>query len=111
MRDLWALLWSKRQNCLHIEPVDEWLSKNRSAYRDERDLMDYHPVYIGSKELCHATADSARQTITNRDKARQQARAEGRIPRCDVVPLPVVNMPEESDLMRSLSRRAAGGGE
>jgi hypothetical protein len=68
---LWALLWSKRQNCLHIEPVDDWLSKNRTAYRDEGNLMDYHPIYIGDKETCHTTADSVRPTIIARDRARQ----------------------------------------
>lgn len=75
MTDQWVLLWSKRQNCLHIEPVVDWLSKNRVAYRDERTLMDYHPIYIGAKETCHETADAVRSTIAARDFLRAQVPA------------------------------------
>jgi hypothetical protein len=75
MTDQWVLLWSKRQNCLHIEPVDNWLSKNRVAYRDEATLADFHPIYIGAKELCHQTADSVRSTITARETQRIQVPA------------------------------------
>lgn len=67
---LWALLWSKRQNCLHIEPVADWLSKNRRAYTNDANLMDYHPIYIGDKETCHQTADAVRSTIKARDVER-----------------------------------------
>lgn len=75
MTDQWALLWSKRQNCLHIEPVADWLSKNRVAYRDARTLMDYHPIYMGTKDMCHETADSVRSTIAARDKERSKLEA------------------------------------
>ena len=64
--DTWALLWSKSQNALHIEPLDQWLSKNRLAYRDNKDLCDYHPIYVGEKSLCHITADSVRSTLIAR---------------------------------------------
>lgn len=69
MTEQWVLLWIKRQNCLHIESLDNWLSKNRLAYRDEATLADYHPIYIGAKETCHETADAVRPTIAARDKA------------------------------------------
>lgn len=94
MTDLWALLWSKRQNCLHIEPVADWLSKNRAAYRDECSLMDYHPIYIGDKEMCHITADSVRATISARDVSRKA------FPPIDVdmVSLPVRDMGQPRSL-------------
>lgn len=66
MENLYALLWSKSQNCLHIEPVDNWLSKNRQAYQDEAKLCDYHPIVIADKETCHQTADSIRPTLKAR---------------------------------------------
>lgn len=66
MTEQWTLLWSKKQNALHIEPVEHWLSKNRTAYRDDAYLADYHPIYIGSKETCQATADAVRFTINGR---------------------------------------------
>jgi hypothetical protein len=72
MNEQWALLWSKRQNCFHIETVSGWLSKNRTAYRDNASLNDYHPIYIGDKETCHITADSIRSTIAARELARPE---------------------------------------
>lgn len=62
----WALLWSQRQNCLHIEPMEHWLSKNRQAYRDQTNLNDYHAIYIGDRATCEATADSVRPTLQAR---------------------------------------------
>lgn len=66
---MWVLLWSKRQNCLHLEPVAKWLSKNRTAYRDDADLTDYHPLYIGDKATCEQTANAVRGTLREREAA------------------------------------------
>lgn len=68
MTEQWALLWSKKQNCLHIEPVENWLSKNRQAYRDDAALADFHPVYIGDRATCEATADAVRSTLAAREE-------------------------------------------
>lgn len=62
-----VLLWSKRQNALHIEPVDRMLSSNRDAYRDDRGC-DYIPIAMGSKEEMHAAADAVRNTLSARQK-------------------------------------------
>ena len=72
----YVLLWSQSQNCLHIEPVSSWLSKNRAAYAADKKLADYHPIVIGDKELCHQTADSVRNTIKYRDSERNQCPTE-----------------------------------
>lgn len=66
MENLYALLLSKSQNCIHIEPVEHWLSKNRQAYQDEAKLCDYNPIVIADKETCRQTADSIRPTLKAR---------------------------------------------
>jgi hypothetical protein len=63
----YVLLWSKSQNVFAVEPVDQWLSRNRMAYADNRTLSDYHPLVIGSKVLCEQTGDSIRNTIKSRE--------------------------------------------
>jgi hypothetical protein len=67
----YVLLWSKSQNSLHIESVDSWLSKNRTAYANDSKLADYHPIVIGQKELCQQTADAVRNTIKDREQHRE----------------------------------------
>lgn len=64
----YVLLWSKSQNCLHIETVANWLSKNRKAYGDDAKLTDYHPIVIADRETCHQTADAVRPTLKTREK-------------------------------------------
>lgn len=68
MTEQWALLWSKKQNAFHVEPVENWLSKNRVAYRDDGTLADYHPIVIGDRQTCEATADAARATLAAREE-------------------------------------------
>jgi hypothetical protein len=60
-----VLLWSKRQNALHIEPVDRMLSSNRNCYRDDR-ASDYLPIHIGTREECDAAAEACRSTLAAR---------------------------------------------
>lgn len=66
MNNQWSLLWSKRQNALHIETLDTALSKNRNLYRDDRYINDYIPIFVGTKEECHAAADNCRKTMAER---------------------------------------------
>jgi hypothetical protein len=67
-----VLLWSKRQNCFHIEPTERMLSINREAYRDNKSGNDYIPIAIGTKGEMHEMADSLRGTITARERARRE---------------------------------------
>lgn len=69
--ELWSLLWSQRQNCLHIEPLERSLSKVRAAYAGDISVNDYHVLHVGPKAEVEALANSMRQTINARDKARQ----------------------------------------
>lgn len=65
----WVLLWSGRQNALHIETVERMLAANRRDYRDNK-ARDYVPLVIGTRELCEQTAESVRPTLAKRDTRR-----------------------------------------
>lgn len=58
-----ALLWSKKQNSLHVESVETMLSLNRNRYRG---LPDYIPIHIGTRHECQDAADACRQTMAER---------------------------------------------
>ena len=66
----WVLLWSQRQNALHIEPMDAMLSANRNAYRDNRP-GDYRLLFVGDKETVDAAADAMRSTMADREVGRE----------------------------------------
>lgn len=62
----WALLWSHKQNALHIEPLERMFSMNRQAYRDNKG-GDYRLLLIGTRADVDATADSLRSTMARRE--------------------------------------------
>lgn len=66
---LWVLLWSQSQNALHIESFGAMLSKNRSAYADDR-RMDYVPLFAGPKDDCDKVSNSVRNTLVHRETLR-----------------------------------------
>jgi precorrin-6B methylase 2 len=66
----YALLWSKAQNCLHIETVVDLAHKNAKALAANQTLNDYHPIFIGSREDCDRLAERCRETLIKRDMNR-----------------------------------------
>lgn len=64
-----ALLWSQRNNALHVETVEAMLSRGRVAYTADRPTH-YVPLLIGSWSEVHAAADAARQTLAERSRSR-----------------------------------------
>jgi hypothetical protein len=66
MTEPYVLLWSQRQNALHIEPLEFMFTNNRNAYRDNRG-GDYRLLLIGTREEVDATCDSMRSTMANRE--------------------------------------------
>lgn len=64
-----VLLWSQRQNALHIEPMDHHLSVNRRAYRDNQG-GDYRVLFVGTREEVDEAATALRNTIAGRSKGR-----------------------------------------
>lgn len=63
----WVLLWSRRQNCFHIEPAGELLEKNALAMVADRPINDYHPVYMGPREACERAAENSRHLLKKRE--------------------------------------------
>lgn len=67
--DVWALSWSQSQCALHVEPLAEMLSKNRTAYACNV-RSDYVALHIGPREECDLAADNVRNTIKDRQQRR-----------------------------------------
>ena len=68
-KGIWVLLWSKKQNCFHIEPARELCKKNVRAMDSDLEINDYHPIYIGSRETCDMAADFNRWQLIERESA------------------------------------------
>lgn len=66
-----ALLWSKRQNCFHIEPMSQLMHKNLTAFVHEKSLNDYHLIGFGTDEEVRQMADRLRPTLHERDERNQ----------------------------------------
>ena len=65
--ETWALLWSKKQNCFHIEPATALFSKNLRAMDENKTLNDYHVIHVGSREACDHLAADSRQMLQARE--------------------------------------------
>lgn len=66
----YALLWSRSQGALHIEPVAQMLKANRRAYASNHG-SDYLPIHLGSDEECRKAAELARETMSDRQQGRE----------------------------------------
>lgn len=69
MSEQWVLLWSHRQNALHVEPLNEMLSRNRQAYSVNAG-GDYRPLIVGTRDEVDTAANSVRGTMAQRAKER-----------------------------------------
>lgn len=69
----YVLLWSKRQNCYHIELLSDLLNKNLDAFKRDASLNDYHLIAIGTRQQVDEIADSGRALIRERDDALRAA--------------------------------------
>jgi len=70
--ETWALLWSRSQNCTHVEPVSKMLDTNRRAYANNT-AMDYIPLFIGRQDEALAMSRSLRQTLCQRERQQNPA--------------------------------------
>ena len=64
---LYALLWSKRQNCFHVEPLIHTLKTNVTAFLRDSDLDDYHILFVGSKEQVYESSEKHRKVLIGRE--------------------------------------------
>ena len=69
MPEQYVLLWSQRQNALHIENLAQHTRLNRAAYADNAP-GDYRMLLLGTRAEVDATAASIRQTLVQRAGAR-----------------------------------------
>ena len=67
MNEQWVLLWSGRQNALHVETVDAMLTSNRKACGEGRST-DFVPFFIGEREVVEAAASRLRPILTERGR-------------------------------------------
>lgn len=67
-----VLLWSKRLNELHVEPLERMLSVNRECYRDN-EANDFLPLVIGTEADIDAAAEACRPTLAARGPNRAAA--------------------------------------
>lgn len=73
--DTYALLWSKKSNCFHIELLHDIVAKGLRFFRAQQ-TNDYLVIGIGTHDECSAKADELRPTLTERDAVRRLYEAE-----------------------------------
>lgn len=65
MDEHYALLWSKSQDAIHVEPLYESLHKGRAAFVGNR-KTDYIMLYVGSRHEIDEAAPRLRAAMKNR---------------------------------------------
>ena len=65
----WALEWSHKQNCFHIQRLEESFAITQDCFIINRPPL-YSILMIGDKEVCHRMANSWRSRIRERDIVR-----------------------------------------
>lgn len=79
--ETWVLLWSAKQNCLHIEPEALMFKRNRERFAAGH-AGDYVPMFSGLRADIDAAAAALRQTIVDRDRRRALIRESAGPLRC-----------------------------
>lgn len=68
--DTYALLWSRKSNCFHIEPLSETCrSGMRFFFQDSRN--DYLLLAVGTDDEMHRQAEKLRPVVTERAEVRR----------------------------------------
>lgn len=67
MNELWALLWSKKSNGFHIEPLEQ-AAKSGMRFFNEAIGNDYLLIAFGAADEMHAKADELRPVVIHRSK-------------------------------------------
>ncbi len=65
----YVLVWSKKENALRIESMEQMLSRNREAYRDDSG-NDFLPIATGDMPTLLMAAESVRRTLAERETER-----------------------------------------
>ena len=70
-----ALLWSKKSNCFHIEPLTSTVNNGLRFFLSDRG-NDYLVVWIATRDECSAKAEELRPTLREREEVRRLYGAE-----------------------------------
>lgn len=73
--ETYALLWSKKSNCFHIEPLQDTVANGLRFFRAQQ-TNDYLVIGIGTHDECSAKADELRPALRERDVVRRLHEAE-----------------------------------
>lgn len=68
--EVWALLWSKKSNCFHVEPLARTAASGMVFFRTNA-TNDYLLLACGSYEEVSAKADELRSICRERDEVRR----------------------------------------
>jgi hypothetical protein len=74
--ETYALLWSKKSNCFHIEMLMDTVKKGRTFFLTNS-TNDYLVIGIGTYEEVSQTADALRPHVNSREDARRSCAMEG----------------------------------
>lgn len=66
MNDLWALLWSKKGNGFHIEPLEQ-TAKSGMRFFDKNMTNDYLLIAVGTQDQVDLIADQRRPMLLERE--------------------------------------------
>lgn len=69
--EVWCLLWRFDTNDVQVDRLETVLSTNRQAYRDNRRVDCWQPIYVGCKKAVEEACQAMRKTI----EARRMAKA------------------------------------
>lgn len=62
----WVLEWSHKQNCFHIQKLEDSLAATQQCFVLNRPPL-YSILMLGDKEACHAMANNHRWRIKERE--------------------------------------------
>lgn len=73
--ETYALLWSKKSNCFHIEPLSSTVKTGLRFFRTDS-TNDYLVIWIGSRDECGKQSDELRPMLREREEVRRLYGAE-----------------------------------
>jgi len=70
MTELFALLWSKSQNCFHVEPLERTAQSGQRFFRGNL-TNDYLLIGFGSEDDIDVMADKLRPLVIEREEVKR----------------------------------------
>ncbi len=68
--ELHALLWSKKSNCFHIEPLSSTVKTGQRFFRTDS-TNDYLVIDCGTRDYCGKKSDELRPVLREREEVRR----------------------------------------